>query len=641
MTNPATVGITGVAGFIGSHLAERLLAEGRSVVGIDDFSHGSPSNMDTFRDDPNFTFWSSTAATRCASAAPSATATRSCTSPPRRSRATAGRSRRSRPTSPAPSRCTRPRWRSTCTVLVASTSDVYGNATPPFAEDADLTLGPPTTRRWAYATSKLYDEHVALAMAEEQGLKVTILRFFGSYGPRNNPIVVGRPAGRVLRDPARRQDDGDPRRRPPDAHVHLRDGHGGRRGPRAGRAEAARRDHQHRRRRADTIDRLAHECRRRSGSPGRCARRWCPTRHRRQVPGRARPHPRHHQGRRGCSASARPSGSPRAWPLPLTGTRRAAPSSRSLASRSVGRVVTRCPTRCPCRTLRKYHEALRPPSWRRPLAVVIVATVAHSAPLAPAGVLIHRAVTRGGSRLEGLLALRPTRSTGGRLRARSRPRSAPRPGRPTPTRRPSTGRPRYNYVSARAVAATHRRRCPRRSAGRESCSTGNTIVQENCHPGTTAWRATSTGTVSPLTATSRASPPTTASTPAARSTSRSTRPTATLPRRHLPHRLLRRQPGPHGLHDPEPLGRPSGQLPGRQPHPACWTARTGPRAPRSRPPSWPSGVYLLRMVRTDSGNDELHAPIVRDDVRDRPTPLRRPTSSYQAYNGYGGKSLYA
>ena len=49
MTNPATVGITGVAGFIGSHLAERLLAEGRTVVGIDDFSHGSPSNMDTFR----------------------------------------------------------------------------------------------------------------------------------------------------------------------------------------------------------------------------------------------------------------------------------------------------------------------------------------------------------------------------------------------------------------------------------------------------------------------------------------------------------------------------------------------------------------------------------------------------------------
>ena len=52
-------------------------------------------------------------------------------------------------------------------VLVASTSDVYGNATPPFAEDANLTLGPPTTRRWAYATSKLYDEHVALAMAAD------------------------------------------------------------------------------------------------------------------------------------------------------------------------------------------------------------------------------------------------------------------------------------------------------------------------------------------------------------------------------------------------------------------------------------------------------------------------------------------
>ena len=78
-------------------------------------------------------------------------------------------------------------------VTIASTSDVYGNATPPFAEDDALTLGPPTTRRWAYATSKLYDEHVALALAAEQGLRPKILRFFGSYGPRNHPSWWGGP----------------------------------------------------------------------------------------------------------------------------------------------------------------------------------------------------------------------------------------------------------------------------------------------------------------------------------------------------------------------------------------------------------------------------------------------------------------
>jgi UDP-glucose 4-epimerase len=78
-------------------------------------------------------------------------------------------------------------------LIVASTSDVYGNATPPFAEDDNLVLGPPTTRRWAYAVSKLFDEHVCFALAEERGLKMTILRFFGSYGPRNHPSWWGGP----------------------------------------------------------------------------------------------------------------------------------------------------------------------------------------------------------------------------------------------------------------------------------------------------------------------------------------------------------------------------------------------------------------------------------------------------------------
>ncbi len=90
------------------------------------------------------------------------------------------------------------------TSSIASTSDVYGNAEPPFREDGNLTLGPPTTRRWAYAVSKLYDEHVCLALAEERALRVTILRLFGSYGPRNHPSLVGRPAGGLHRAAARR-----------------------------------------------------------------------------------------------------------------------------------------------------------------------------------------------------------------------------------------------------------------------------------------------------------------------------------------------------------------------------------------------------------------------------------------------------
>jgi nucleoside-diphosphate-sugar epimerase len=85
-------------------------------------------------------------------------------------------------------------------VILASTSDVYGQATPPFAEDDPIVLGPPGTRRWSYAASKYYDEHLALRMAEEEGLKVTILRFFNAYGVRNHPSWWGGPLSVFFED---------------------------------------------------------------------------------------------------------------------------------------------------------------------------------------------------------------------------------------------------------------------------------------------------------------------------------------------------------------------------------------------------------------------------------------------------------
>jgi UDP-glucose 4-epimerase len=54
-------------------------------------------------------------------------------------------------------------------------------------------LGPPTSKRWSYAVSKMYDEHLALALAEERGLKVTVLRLFNAYGPRNHLSWWGGP----------------------------------------------------------------------------------------------------------------------------------------------------------------------------------------------------------------------------------------------------------------------------------------------------------------------------------------------------------------------------------------------------------------------------------------------------------------
>lgn len=187
------VGITGAAGFIGSHLCDRLLDEGVEVVAVDDLSHGTLANLGSCLDSDGFRFSQLDCARRRDLRAVfdgcDAVVHLAAQKIPRYGNAlrvleenVAG-------------------LRSAAAValgldadlVIASTSDVYGNATPPFAEDGILVLGPPTTRRWAYAVSKLYDEHVCLALAEQRGLRVTILRLFGSYGPRNHPSWWGGP----------------------------------------------------------------------------------------------------------------------------------------------------------------------------------------------------------------------------------------------------------------------------------------------------------------------------------------------------------------------------------------------------------------------------------------------------------------
>ncbi|MCB0231815.1 MAG: GDP-mannose 4,6-dehydratase, partial [Anaerolineae bacterium] len=70
-------------------------------------------------------------------------------------------------------------------VLVASTSEVYGKSgRVPFAEDDDITLGPTSRNRWAYAATKMVDEFLALAYHREHGLPVVIFRLFNTVGPR-------------------------------------------------------------------------------------------------------------------------------------------------------------------------------------------------------------------------------------------------------------------------------------------------------------------------------------------------------------------------------------------------------------------------------------------------------------------------
>ena len=75
--------------------------------------------------------------------------------------------------------------------VVASSSEVYGRSTDiPWREDSDRVLGPTTVARWSYSMSKAIDEHFAFAYAHK-GLPVSIVRYFNSYGPRLDPRGYG------------------------------------------------------------------------------------------------------------------------------------------------------------------------------------------------------------------------------------------------------------------------------------------------------------------------------------------------------------------------------------------------------------------------------------------------------------------
>ena len=187
------IGVTGAAGFIGSNLCERLLADGYEVVGVDDLSYGSVANVAAYMDDPRFTFneldCTRERALRRAFDGCDSIAHLAAKKIPR----FGGTLSTLEVNVGGVNAACAVALQLDADLVITSTSDVYGNATPPFSEDGELVIGPPTTKRWAYAVSKMYDEHVALAMADEHDLRVTILRLFNCYGPKNHLSWWGGP----------------------------------------------------------------------------------------------------------------------------------------------------------------------------------------------------------------------------------------------------------------------------------------------------------------------------------------------------------------------------------------------------------------------------------------------------------------
>lgn len=181
--------ITGGAGFIGSHLADELLARGDRVHVLDDLSTGSMDNIAHLKSNKDFAYTIDTATNAPLVAElvdsadvvyhlAAAVGVELIVESPVRAIETnvhcteillAQAGKKKKP------------------VFVASTSEVYGkSAALPFVEDGDIVLGSTDTGRWAYACSKAIDEFLAIAYWKERGLPTVVGRLFNTVGPRQS-----------------------------------------------------------------------------------------------------------------------------------------------------------------------------------------------------------------------------------------------------------------------------------------------------------------------------------------------------------------------------------------------------------------------------------------------------------------------
>jgi len=179
--------LTGGAGFIGSHLAEHLLGGGHEVIVLDDLSTGSINNIAHLKGTRGFSYCIDSVTNEPLLAElidrsdvvfhlAAAVGVKLIVEQPVHTIETNVHG-----TEVVLKHANKKKK----LVVIASTSEVYGkSADVPFREEADLVLGATMKHRWAYASSKIIDEFLALAYWKEKKLPIVIARFFNTVGPR-------------------------------------------------------------------------------------------------------------------------------------------------------------------------------------------------------------------------------------------------------------------------------------------------------------------------------------------------------------------------------------------------------------------------------------------------------------------------
>lgn len=217
--------ITGGAGFIGSHLADALLARGDTVLALDDLSTGSEGNIRHLFDHPEFELREGSILDHDLVAKlaadvdvivhlAAAVGVKLIVEHPLDSLLT-----NIRGTEIVLDAATD----AGCKVLITSTSEIYGkNANGPLREDDDRILGSPFKARWSYSTSKAVDEILARGYWRDRGTPTVVVRLFNTVGPRQTGaygMVVPRFVQQALQDkPITVYGDGEQRRS--FCHVH-------------------------------------------------------------------------------------------------------------------------------------------------------------------------------------------------------------------------------------------------------------------------------------------------------------------------------------------------------------------------------------------------------------------------------------